>query len=172
LHSSPRTKQARITEIGLMSSWVWFSNIETNWLTIAWNSPRSFCIGVPDNMTLLRVSNALNTAAVLLFADFNRCPDNTNLFAKQKRYRFWYLPSSHMINPIGGLRASWILRHIVIQTWTYYMFESLSLRAIIKWPHGWEQATHITVLRRSYPIIRTSWTLLTDSESRMIQGTG
>jgi hypothetical protein len=39
--------------------------------TMAWNSLKSFWIGVPDRMILRGVRRALNIAVVLLFADFS-----------------------------------------------------------------------------------------------------
>jgi len=69
---------------------------------MVWNSPKSFCIGVPDNMTRLRVSRDLNTAAVLLFADFNLCPKYV-CEGLPEGFTFRYVPSSHIINPMGGL---------------------------------------------------------------------
>lgn len=41
-------------------------------LTIAWNSPRSFCMGVPERMIRLVVDRASNMVEVLLFADLRR----------------------------------------------------------------------------------------------------
>jgi hypothetical protein len=76
---------------------------------MAWNSPKSFCIGVPDNMTRLRVSRDLNTAAVLLFADFNLCPKAKYVCEGfPEGFTFQYMPSSHTINPMGELSEDYI----------------------------------------------------------------
>lgn len=44
--------------------------------TIAWNSPKSFCIGVPDSITRRRVLKSLNICVVLFWDDFKRCPSS------------------------------------------------------------------------------------------------
>jgi hypothetical protein len=64
-------QQTWIAEIRLLWRLV-FGKYSGIWIqTIAWNSPRSFWMGVPDSITLRLVLNDLNAAVVLLLADFS-----------------------------------------------------------------------------------------------------
>lgn len=44
--------------------------------TMAWNSLKSFCIGVPDSIIRRRVLKSLNICVVLFWDDFKRCPSS------------------------------------------------------------------------------------------------
>jgi hypothetical protein len=68
------TEQSRVAEAAL-HAWTNYSDVScsitSNALTIAWNSRRSFCIGVPLRMILLLVFSTSNILVVLLSNDFN-----------------------------------------------------------------------------------------------------
>ena len=53
--------------------------------TIAWNSPRSFWIGVPERMIRRGVLRFSNIFEVLLLADFNLCPRMPNELRSTQR---------------------------------------------------------------------------------------
>ena len=74
--------------------------------TMAWNSLKSFCIGVPERIMRRGVLSASNILDVLLLADFRRWPYESRLgsaFRSRQAVHHGDSPSSQMMRPIGGL---------------------------------------------------------------------
>jgi len=127
--------------------------------TIAWNSPRSFWMGVPDRIIRRRVSSSLNIFAVLLFADLSLWPESNICQIRLMAIKF-RLPSSHITRPIGGLKwwtnETYELRHLI---WDYLLeiWDFISVMQNIIWFHWESMCTDILTLQSAG--VRSQWSI-------------
>lgn len=87
--------------------------------TIAWNSLKSFWIGVPDRIMRLSVESASNIFEVLLFADLSLWPAESLFRSGDYDLRLPCAPSSQITSPIGGLFQGQLLPVRMPRTKTY-----------------------------------------------------